>query len=122
MLAIRCQCLIQNKYAVLLRDFRQFPRDQRFGLLILLSTLMLVLMLGFWVWIPPLGRAIGIFLGGLPGSWVYAIVFSYFEGRGNTEVLNSVLNLTIICGGALSRAVGTAFLGVLDDPNWMPLA
>ena len=32
-----------------------------------------------------------------------------------------MLNLAIICGGALSRAVGEAFLQVLDDPDWMPL-
>ena len=53
---------------------------------------------------------------------MYAIVFSYLEGRQTTDVLNAVLNLSIIYGGAMSRAVGDLFVTVLPDADWMPLA
>ena len=42
----------------------------------------------------------------LVGVGIAFSLCSYFEGRKNTEILNSVLNLAIICAGALARAVG----------------
>ena len=49
--------------------------------------------------LPPAWQIVGVFLGALPGSWVYGIVFSYMEGRKSTEVLNSIIYLAIIFGG-----------------------
>ena len=97
-------------------------RDRRFKLIALLVSLMLLLTVGFWKWLPIEGRIAAIFLGSIPGSWVYAIVFSYLEGRQTTDILNAVLNLSIIYGGAMARAVGDLFVTVMLDPDWMPLA
>eukprot|EP00039_Didymoeca_costata_P031589 m.35565 g.35565 ORF g.35565 m.35565 type:complete len:481 (+) comp8893_c0_seq2:361-1803(+) len=97
-------------------------RNHRIRLLMVLCGLMMLFTVAFWKFLPVPARILGIFLGGLPGSWVYAIVFSFFEGRMSTELLNAVLNLVIICGGALSRAVGESYLRMLDDKDWMPLA
>lgn len=63
----------------------------------------------------------GIFLGALPGSWVYGTMAQYLEGRRSTEASMAVVNLGIVFGGASSRALGKTYLSFVKG-NWMPLA
>eukprot|EP00045_Choanoeca_perplexa_P005507 m.46603 g.46603 ORF g.46603 m.46603 type:complete len:443 (-) comp13159_c0_seq1:8-1336(-) len=99
------------------------PREKRKRWIILLILSMLVLSLGFYAILPHFAQPIGVFLGALPASWVFGIMFTYLEGRRSTEITSGMLNFFIILGGALARAVGSAILDALPSNlhAWMPL-
>eukprot|EP00730_Choanoeca_flexa_P014428 TRINITY_DN6308_c0_g1_i1.p1 TRINITY_DN6308_c0_g1~~TRINITY_DN6308_c0_g1_i1.p1 ORF type:complete len:440 (+),score=62.09 TRINITY_DN6308_c0_g1_i1:138-1457(+) len=99
------------------------PREKRKLCLILLILGMLVLSNGLYAVVPDMVKPITIFLGCLPASWVFGIMFTYLEGRRSTEVTSGLLNFFIILGGALARAVGNIILNALPSSmhTWMPL-
>ena len=62
-----------------------------------------------------------MFFNGLPLGMIWGLVFSFLEGRRNTEILGAVLSVTFIVASGWVRTVGKWFLIELDVPEvWMP--
>lgn len=73
-----------------------------------------LLMLGLFAIVPPKLKVLALFLNGLPLGMVFGIVFSYIEGRKNTELLAAALSATFIFSTGL---VKTAGLVLMEDFN-----
>ena len=86
-----------------------------------LITMQALFTVGGFAVLPNWARAVGIFLGSFPGSWVYCVVFRYLEGRRTTELLNSVITLSIVFAGASARSVGSSMIDAGLPEDWMPL-
>lgn len=71
-----------------------------FGLLMLLA----------FAFVPPNFKPIALFLNGLPLGMVFGIVFSYLEGRRNTELLAAALSATFIFSTGFVKTTGVWLL------------
>ncbi|WP_222845787.1 DUF5690 family protein [Flavilitoribacter nigricans] len=71
-----------------------------FGLLMLLAFAVL----------PPNLKPIALFLNGLPLGMVFGIVFSYLEGRRNTELLAAALSATFVFSTGFVKTIGVWLL------------
>ncbi|NBB76011.1 MAG: hypothetical protein GVY02_01410 [Bacteroidetes bacterium] len=59
-------------------------------------------------WLVPLPYSIlFLFLNGLPLGMIWGLVFSYLEGRRNTELLGAGLSVSFIVASGMSRSAGT---------------
>lgn len=63
-------------------------------------------MLGLFAIVPPKLKVLALFLNGLPLGMVFGIVFSYIEGRKNTELLAAALSATFIFSTGLVKTTG----------------
>lgn len=62
----------------------------------------------FLFWQIPLPYSIlFLFLNGLPLGMIWGLVFSYLEGRRNTELLGAGLSVSFIVASGMSRSAGT---------------
>lgn len=69
----------------------------------------LLMLLAFAV-VPPRLKPIALFLNGLPLGMVFGIVFSYLEGRRNTELLAAALSATFIFSTGFVKTTGVWLL------------
>lgn len=65
-----------------------------------------LLMLGLFAIVPPKLKVVALFFNGLPLGMVFGIVFSYIEGRKNTELLAAALSATFIFSTGLVKTIG----------------
>ncbi|MCF2859982.1 DUF5690 family protein [Pseudoalteromonas sp. SMS1] len=72
----------------------------------------------------PVGvNVVWLFVNGLSLGMIWGVVFSYLEGRKNTEILGAVLSVTFILASGLVRTVGQWLVVTLNVPElWMPAA
>ncbi|MDR9410052.1 MAG: DUF5690 family protein [Balneolaceae bacterium] len=63
-------------------------------------------LLFFWL-IPPPYSIFFLFLNGLPLGMVWGLVFSFLEGRKNTELLGAGLSVSFIISSGVVKSVGT---------------
>lgn len=63
-------------------------------------------LLFFWL-IPPPYSILFLFLNGLPLGMVWGLVFSFLEGRKNTELLGAGLSVSFIVSSGVVKSVGT---------------
>ena len=63
-------------------------------------------LLFFWL-IPPPFSILFLFLNGLPLGMVWGLVFSFLEGRKNTELLGAGLSVSFIVSSGVVKSVGT---------------
>lgn len=63
-------------------------------------------MLGLFAIVPPKLKVLALFFNGLPLGMVFGIVFSYIEGRKNTELLAAALSATFIFSTGLVKTAG----------------
>ncbi|KGO86625.1 membrane protein [Flavobacterium rivuli WB 3.3-2 = DSM 21788] len=71
-------------------------------------------MLGLFAIVPDQWKMVTLFLNGLPLGMVFGIVFSYIEGRKNTELLAAALSATFIFSTGFVKTVG---LLLMQDYN-----
>ncbi len=69
----------------------------------------LLMLLAFAV-VPPNLKPVALFLNGLPLGMVFGIVFSYLEGRRNTELLAAALSATFIFSTGFVKTTGVWLL------------
>lgn len=69
-----------------------------------------LLMLLVFAWLPDQFKLVALFLNGLPLGMVFGIVFSYLEGRKNTELLAAALSATFIFSTGLVKTVGVMLI------------
>lgn len=90
--------------------------------LIGLVTFGLLMLLAFAV-LPPALKPVALFLNGLPLGMVFGIVFSYLEGRRNTELLAAALSATFIFSTGFVKTAGLWLLQNLGvEEMIMPFA
>lgn len=65
-----------------------------------------LLMLGVFAVVPVGWKPFALFLNGLPLGMVFGVVFSYLEGRRNTELLAAALSATFIFSTGLVKTIG----------------
>lgn len=77
--------------------------------LVILVSFGLFMLLAFYI-LPPGWKVLAMFLNGLPLGMVFGIVFSYLEGRRNTELLAAALSATFIFSTGLVKNVGVVMM------------
>lgn len=82
-----------------------------------------LLMLGVFAIVPPRMKLVMLFFNGIPLGMVFGIVFSYIEGRKNTELLAAALSATFIFSTGLVKTVGLTLMDQFkmseyDMPFW----
>jgi len=63
---------------------------------------------------------LAMLLNGLPLGMIWGLVFSYLEGRRNSEVLASILTASFILSSSVTRSVGSLMLDHGVSAFWMP--
>ena len=64
-----------------------------------------------------------LFLNGLPLGMIWGLVFSYLEGRRNTELLGAGMSASFIVSSGLVKSVGRHLMDAWQvDERWMPFA
>ena len=83
----------------------EMPKSKRaLWLTVLISFA--ILMLALFAVVPGKWKILALFLNGLPLGMVFGIVFSYIEGRKNTELLAAALSATFIFSTSFVKTVG----------------
>ncbi|WP_199139205.1 DUF5690 family protein [Pedobacter sp. ASV12] len=83
----------------------EMPKSRRISWLLGLILFGLA-MLGLFALLPTRFKVIALFLNGLPLGIVFGVVFSFIEGRRNTELLAAALSATFIFSTGLVKTVG----------------
>lgn len=83
----------------------EMPKSKRSKWLISFISFAL-LMLALFAVVPGEWKIVALFFNGLPLGMVFGIVFSYIEGRKNTEMLAAALSATFIFSTGLVKTVG----------------
>ncbi|MHC5354754.1 DUF5690 family protein [Myroides sp. LJL115] len=83
----------------------EMPKSKR-ALWLIGCTTFGLLMLGLFAIVPQEYKVIAIFFNGLPLGMIFGIVFSYIEGRRNTELLAAALSATFIFSTGLVKTLG----------------
>ncbi|WP_233164209.1 DUF5690 family protein [Snuella sedimenti] len=98
----------------------EMPHQKRGGWLIGLVGFALLMLLVF-AYAPPVVKVLALFFNGLPLGMVFGVVFSYLEGRKNTELLAAGLSTTFIFSTGLVKTVGVMLIQNLNiSENMMP--
>lgn len=87
----------------------EMKKEKRGTWLVVLITFGL-LMLGLFAIVPPKLKIVALFLNGLPLGMIFGLVFSYIEGRKNTELLAAALSATFIFSTGLVKTVGLVLM------------
>lgn len=71
--------------------------------------------------IPSPYNVIAMFINGLSLGCMWGVIFSFIEGRRVTDLLASLLGVSIVIASGASKSVGLFVLNELNvDPYWMP--
>lgn len=98
----------------------EMPKSKRSKWLISFISFAL-LMLALFAVVPGEWKIVALFFNGLPLGMVFGIVFSYIEGRKNTEMLAAALSATFIFSTGLVKTVGLILMKDFDtDEYTMP--
>ena len=90
------------------------------------TRLILILIGAAWValllfaLLPARFGPLAMLLNGLPLGMIWGLVFSYIEGRRNSEVLASILTASFILSSGMTRSVGSLLLEHGVSAFWMP--
>jgi MFS family permease len=87
----------------------EMKKEKRAIWLVILITFGL-LMLGVFAIAPPKLKVLALFLNGLPLGMIFGLVFSYIEGRKNTELLAAALSATFIFSTGFVKTVGLVLM------------
>jgi MFS family permease len=95
------------------------PKDRlRF---ILLSVGMAEISLIFFGLLPAPYNMIGMFLNGLSLGCMWGVIFSYLEGRRTTDILASLMGVSMVISSGAAKSVGLFVMNTLNVSEfWMP--
>lgn len=100
----------------------ELTQQRRTVLLIGLVGFGLLMLLAFAV-VPPMLKPITLFFNGLPLGMIFGVVFSYLEGRRNTELLAAALSATFIFSTGFVKTTGIWLMqGFGINESIMPFA
>ena len=78
-----------------------------------------VMLLGFAV-APEFIKPVFILLNGLALGLIWGLVFSFLEGRTNTELLGAGLSVSFVVASGWTKSAGAYFLSIGIPEFWMP--
>lgn len=92
-------------------------RIRAIWLLILMSEVALL----FFALLPTPFKVYAIFLNGLPLGLIWGLVFSFVEGRKNSELIGVLLSVSFIVSSGVVKTFGSWILDVFEMGSfWMP--
>jgi len=96
------------------------PSSKRILFIVLLLGISWLSLLGFAM-VPVRYMWIMMFLNGLPLGMIWGLVFSFLEGRRNTELLGAGMSASFIVSSGLVKSVGKTLVEDFSvTENWMP--
>ncbi|MEM6628177.1 MAG: DUF5690 family protein [Bacteroidota bacterium] len=95
--------------------------NKRAGAILILIGIAELALLGFGSVSPPY-NAIFLFFNGLPLGMIWGIVFSFLEGRKQTEVMGLGLCASFVFASGLVKDIGKYLMGIGISEYWMPFA
>jgi hypothetical protein len=90
----------------------EMKRHSRANTIIILTSLSESSLILFSLIKPPY-NLVFMFLNGLPLGMIWGLVFSYLEGRRNTEILGTVLSISFIVSSGFVKSVGKFLMDFL---------
>jgi hypothetical protein len=73
--------------------------------------------------VPPPYNIVFLFFNGLPLGLIWGIVFSFLEGRRQTEAMGAGLAVSFIISSGVSKSIGKTLISDYQIPTfWMPFA
>jgi len=97
----------------------EMAKPKRIFAIFLLIGIAWMALLGFAL-TPSPWNAIFLFLNGLPLGMIWGIVFSYLEGRKQTEVMGLGLCASFVFASGIVKDVGKYLMGIGISEYWMP--
>jgi hypothetical protein len=89
----------------------EMKRNSRAGAIIILTGISECSLILFSLVKPPY-NLIFMFFNGLPLGMIWGLVFSYLEGRRNTEILGTVLSISFIISSGIVKSIGKLLMGL----------
>lgn len=83
----------------------EMTANRRAASIVILVLIAELSLLAFWIVLTPY-KLIFLFLNGLPLGMIWGIVFSFLEGRRNTELLGAGLSVSFIFSSGFVKSVG----------------
>ena len=102
-----------------IRLVSELPRPWRSRTLLGLIAIAELALIAF-AWLPPTGKIVAIFFNGLPLGAVWGLVFSFLEGRRNSEILGAGLSTSYIVASGAVKSVGAWILQSGFSESAMP--
>lgn len=104
------------------RFIAEVKRHQRLPRILALILVAWISLLGLALLPAPWG-ILCLFINGIPLGLIWGLIYSYLEGRRNTELMGAILCTSFIFAAGLIKSIGQFFLTVLHvAENWMPFA
>lgn len=98
----------------------EMKRPRRFGYFVCFVACAELSLLGFAL-LPHPYNALAMFFNGLSLGCMWGIIFSFIEGRRMTDVLASLLGVSIVFSSGLAKSIGLFVMNELQvDAFWMP--
>ncbi len=98
----------------------ELKREQRFKFFIISVIIAELSLIGFGAIPAPL-NALVMFINGLSLGCMWGIIFSFIEGRRVTDMLASLLGVSIVFSSGTSKSIGLFAMNDLNiDQFWMP--
>ncbi|XZF13651.1 DUF5690 family protein [Chitinophagaceae bacterium MMS25-I14] len=103
-----------------IRFISELRQDNRAGFLFILIGISWTALLAFAL-IPSPWNIACLFINGFPLGMIWGIVFSYLEGRRATELMGTVMAVSLIFASGVAKTVGKLLMSVWHVPeHWMP--
>ncbi len=102
-----------------IRLISEIPAALRITYILSLLGISWVALLGFASLPEPL-KILALFLNGLPLGLIWGLVFSFLEGRQQTELLAVGLASSFIVSSGIVKSIGLGLILRGVDPYWMP--
>lgn len=98
----------------------EMKREKRFHFFAAFVACAELSLIGFAL-LPHPYNAISMFFNGLSLGCMWGIIFSFIEGRRVTDLLASLLGVSIVFSSGLSKSIGLYVMNDMNiDPFWMP--
>lgn len=98
----------------------ELKKENRFRLFVGMAVLAEVALIGFGL-LPSPYNVIAMFVNGLSLGCMWGVIFSFIEGRKVTDILASLLGVSIVFSSGLSKSFGLFTMNEMNiDPFWMP--
>jgi MFS family permease len=95
-------------------------QERRSRSLLLLIGASWLSLLGFAL-VPAPYNILFLFLNGIPLGMIWGLVFSYLEGRKNTELMGAIMSVSLVFASGFVKTIGRYLLMEYQVPEyWMP--